>query len=383
MKVFRRIVLGLVVILGLAIGGLFATGNGALLTLGWAFLFGGPSLPFNPDDAVGPPDYSDPKNWAALPGRLGLEDMIPVGAEESATQGNAPVDVFFIHPTGFLTGKSWTFSMDPSTATEENTQWMMANQASAYNGCCNVFAPRYRQANIFAYFKGAEIREEVLGFAYKDIERAFEYFLADYNQGRPFIIASHSQGTHHGARLLKDRIDGTPLADRLVAAYIIGGGIAATHFDDMQDIGLCENATDLHCAVHWDTYSEAVIDDELPDRAGNVCVNPLTWQVDGGLAGKEQHAGAVAVSGNFQVALTGNDAATGVVFEPLGAPIPNMLEAQCRNGVLYITDQSDTPFGSAGGLFGAGNYHGLDYPVFHMDIRENARLRVAAYLDGR
>jgi hypothetical protein len=29
---------------------------------------------------------------------------------------------------------------------------------------------------------------------------------------------------------------------------------------------------------------------------------------------------------------------------------------------------------------GGKNYHGLDYPLFHMDISENARARAAAYL---
>jgi hypothetical protein len=180
-------------------------------------------------------------------------------------------------------------------------------------------------------------------------------------------------------RLLKDKIDGTPLVVRLVAAYIIGGGLSNSQFDDMQEVEVCNSATDLHCAVHWDTYSEVALDEELPDRLGNVCVNPLTWRRDGGLAGRDQHAGAVPVSGSFQVALSGADVASGVVFEPLGAVIPNMLEAQCKDGVLYITDQSDTQFGKVGGSFGGGNYHGLDYPVFHMDIRENAKLRVAAY----
>jgi len=46
---------------------------------------------------------------------------------------------------------------------------------------------------------------------------------------------------------------------------------------------------------------------------------------------------------------------------------------------LFITDQSDTEFGNARLPFGGGNYHGLDYPVFHMDVRENAKLRVATY----
>lgn len=380
MKILRGVLIGIIVLVMLVVGGVFVTGNGPILTLGWAFLFGGPSLPFDPNDAAPPPDYDLPVNWAALPDRQGPEDMMPEGVADQDVQGRAPIDVFFIHPTGYLQGDSWTFSMDPDTSTEENTHWMMANQASAYNGCCNVYAPRYRQANIFAYFKGEEIRDEVLAFAYRDVERAFEHFLAEFNQGRPFILASHSQGTHHGARLLKEQIDGTPLAERLVAAYLIGGGIASSHFDDMQDVELCTNATDLSCAVHWDTYSESVIDQPFPDQVGNVCVNPLTWEVDGGLAGKDRHAGAVPGSGEFQLKLSGKDEATGIIFGPLGAPRPNLLQAQCKDGLLFITDLSDTGFDAAGGSFGGGNYHGLDYPVFHMDIRENAKLRVAAYL---
>ena len=388
MKILKRLLLGIVAVIAVVVGILFATGNAMLLTLGWAFLFGAPPLPFDPQDAVAPPDYAQARNWAALPEREGLEDRVPAGTTAAVEQGSAPVDVFFIHPTGFLRGSSWTFSMNADTATEENTQWMMANQASAYNGCCNVYAPRYRQASIFAYFKGPEIREEVLGFAYQDVARAFDYFLANFNQGRPSIIASHSQGTHHGVRLLKEKIDGTPLIRRMVAAYVIGGGVASAQFDEMKDIGLCADETDLHCAVHWDTYSEAVIEEPINDRIDNVCVNPLTWTVDGGLADRSHHIGAVPVSGDFQVGLSGDDKPSGMVFEPLAAPIPNMLQAQCKDGVLYITDQTGTSFGNAGGSFGGGNYHGLDYPVFHMDIRENAQRRVAEYFasmaaDGR
>jgi hypothetical protein len=383
MKILRGFFIGWSLLLLLIVAVLFATGNGTMLTLGWAYLLGGPSEPFDPADAVQPPDYDREENWAALPTRQGVEDRMPAGISDPDLQGRAPVDVFFIHPTGYLQGNSWTFSMDANTSTEENTQWMMANQASSFNGCCNVYAPRYRQANIFAYIRGTDVRDQVLAFAYTDVARAFDYFLAEYSQGRPFIIASHSQGTHHGARLLKEKIDGTVLAERLVAAYIIGGGIASSDFDNMQDIGLCRDATDLHCAVHWDTYSEAVIDQPLPDNVGNVCVNPLNWTVNGGLASKQEHAGAVPVSGEFQMDLAGSDEATGMVFEPLEAPIANMLQAQCKDGVLFISDQSDTPFGNTGGSFGGGNYHGLDYPVFHMDIRQNAKLRVATFLAAR
>ena len=32
---------------------------------------------------------------------------------------------------------------------------------------------------------------------------------------QPFILAGHSQGSLHGARLLRERVAGTPLSDRL------------------------------------------------------------------------------------------------------------------------------------------------------------------------
>ena len=380
MKILRNITLGLCALVLVALGLIYATGNSMLLTMGWTVAFGGPSLPFDATDVAPAPDYADTANWAALPERAGVEDRMPAGVNDANVQSSSDVDVFFIHPTGYLAGDTWTFFMDPNSKAEENTQWMMANQASAYSSCCKIYAPRYRQANIFAYFRGDEIREQALGFAYQDVERAFQYFLQHYNQGRPFVIASHSQGTHHGIRLLAEVIDKTPLAERLVAAYIIGGGIAQTSFDSMQDVKLCTSATDLACAVHWDTYSEAAIDQPVAANIGNVCTNPLSWELNGGLATTQQHQGAVPASGQFQVELSGSLEATGVTFEPLAAPMPQMLQAQCKNGVLYISDQTDTVFGGQGGSFGGGNYHGLDYPVFHMDIRENAKLRAQTFL---
>ena len=112
--------------------------------------------------------------------------------------------------------------MDLKSGTEENTESMMANMASASNGCCDVYAPRYREANIFAYFGEAGRREEVLNFAYQDVKRAFEYFLGHNNAGYPFVLASHSQCTHHAMRLLKEIIDPSDISHRMVAAYTIG-----------------------------------------------------------------------------------------------------------------------------------------------------------------
>ena len=74
----------------------------------------------------------------------------------------------------------------------------------------------------------------------------------------------------------------------------------------------------------------------------------------------------------------GDDSPQGVVFEPLGRPMPELTWAECRAGILRVADQSGNPLGR---LSLGGNYHGLDYPLFHMDIRKNAVERGAAYLE--
>ena len=62
-------------------------------------------------------------------------------------------------------------------------------------------------------------------FAYRDVEAAFDYFLEQIGPDQPFIIAGHSQGSLHLQTLLFERINGTPTADRIVAAYLIGWGV--------------------------------------------------------------------------------------------------------------------------------------------------------------
>ena len=250
MRWIKRILVTVIALVLVGLAALFLSGNGRMVKLVWDFNFAAPDMPFDPADAVAAPDYSEEKNWGALAHRQDLADIVPEGMMPEVTQGSAPVDVFYVHPTGFLKGSSWTFSMDPNTSTEENTRWMIANQASAYNSCCNVYAPRYRQASIFTYFAVDEpTRDEILGFAYQDVERAFNYFLEHYNQGRPFILASHSQGTHHSIALLQKKIDGTALAERMVAAYIIGGGLKKDDFAGLQDIALCDSPTQLNCPI--------------------------------------------------------------------------------------------------------------------------------------
>ena len=215
-------------------------------------------------------------------------------------------------------------------------------------------------------------------FAYEDVLNSFEYFIRNYNKGRPFIIASHSQGSYHGLRLLKERIDKSELADRMVAAYLIGmSTISDKAVSELKNIPVCDSPGQTGCLIHFATYAEGAPEDEYI-KEKMVCVNPITWKQDGAEGDQELHKGYVPKSGEYNLKFYGSDDAEFVEFKRLESPKVSHTHASCRDGRLFVAKQSDQS-----DFLGEGNYHGLDYLLFHMDIRENVAERVKAFLDQK
>ena len=124
------------------------------------------------------PDYLDKNNWAALPEIDGQQFYIPDNSFD-VVKVNNPVDVFYIHPTGYFE-KTWNSNMDKNRAACERTEIMLGNQASAFNDSCNIYAPEYRQATYYSFFDANKNGKEALDLAYSDIERAFDYFIDNF-----------------------------------------------------------------------------------------------------------------------------------------------------------------------------------------------------------
>ncbi len=347
-----------------------------------------PNHDFDPGHAVPAPNYAGDGSWLAHPRKQDNADLAPDG-ESAISENSASAYVFFIHPTAYLGNAHWMGSLVKGTATEDNRQWMIANQASAFNGCCSVYAPYYREATIHAFFEpNLSNGARALDFAYSDVVRAFAHFISVIPEGSPFIVASHSQGTVHGQRLLQQEIDGTPLADRLVAAYLIGCTIPEDIFDRYYtQIKACNEPNDLRCVVAFDTWREGggPIGASCPNWLGDhyqrstsqwLCVNPLSWLRDELTVDKSRNPGSVPIQNEYNIYLFGEGKAAGLVWSDLQTPIEGAASAQCVDGVLRTNDQTNGAFDK---LTINGYYHGLDYALFYMSIRENARLRAKTW----
>ena len=95
---------------------------------------------------------------------------------------------------------------------------------------------------------------QAMNLAFSDVRAAFLYYLEEHNDGRPFYIASHSQGSCHATRLLEELIDKHECAARLVAAYVLGMGIPLSKFDPgggFSTLHPSSGPLDLQCVIGW------------------------------------------------------------------------------------------------------------------------------------
>lgn len=309
---------------------------------------------FNSTSVPSAPDYSNLYYWAAHPDKDDPSDKVPHASLLNNTS-IPDVDVFFLHPTIYYgKAKNWNADLHDQQLNEKTDQSTILHQASIFNAAGRVFAPRYRQAHLTAFFTSdKQSAAEALDLAYADIADAFRYYLKNWNHGRPIILAAHSQGARHAIHLLKEFFDNTPLREKLVVAYIVGWPVSV---DEFKNIPVCSRPEQTGCFCSWHTVKYGYYPKGFPLGDSIAVVNPLTWFTDQTPAGKEL-----------------ND---GTVLRKFNLIQPGLADAQISNGILW-THKPRFP----GSFFlMKRNYHIADFNFFYADVRTNALQRVKAFL---
>jgi hypothetical protein len=283
-----------------------------------------------------------------------MSDSIPADLSGSYRKLEG-VDVFFIHPTTYTqkTFQEWNASLDDQILNKKTDESATLYQASVFNEAERVYAPRYRQAHISAFYIEKERAKTYFDVAYSDVKNAFLNYLEKDNKGRPFIIASHSQGTVHAGRLIRELIENTALKDQLICAYLIGMPVPDTYFSKLKP---CLDSSETGCFVSWRTYRKGYIPEVIQkENFKAVVINPINWRSTEQLQSKKYNQGAIMQNFNKLV--------------------PRVVDAQVMGNVLW----SCKPDVFGKWLFFKKDFHIGDINLFYQNIRLNVRTRKESY----
>lgn len=212
------------------------------------------------------PDYRSEANWLCRPGRndacaVDLNATI-VNADgstsvETFTPANEPaVDCFYVYPT---VSNDPGVNSDMTPNAEENA--VIASQFARFSAVCRTYAPLYRQVTLTALRNaiatGQPVDPAAGQLAYADVAAAFRYYIEHDNNGRPFVLIGHSQGSRMLQILVQREIDGQPLQQRMLSAMLAGFNSAPENADvggDFRAVPLCRSNTQLGCLITYVSF---------------------------------------------------------------------------------------------------------------------------------
>jgi hypothetical protein len=338
--------------------------------------------------------YADPaENWICRPDLIdACDDSYPlteVAADGATTlepytvAADPPADCFYVYPT--ISGDQ-SFNSD---LVPDNEIGVTRVQAARFNQVCRLYVPVYRSVTIGGLF-GTVDGDFATGWemAYADVLDAWRSYMANDNDGRPVVILSHSQGSFHVTRLLREEIDPDP--DQ--RAVVLSAMLAGTSFQvapgkdvggDTQNMPLCRAADQFGCVI---TFQSFRADD--PPRAGalfgrpgdgteSACTNPAAL---GGGAGQPA---SVFINGDWVSA----DAAVRSAITTDRVGVPGLITTECRvaDGYNYLAvtvngDPAD-PRGDDIPGDGTPNWglHTVDIDISQESLIGLVRTQLAAY----
>ena len=301
-------------------------------------------------------DYSQIDNWLSLP-----------------ENNNKNVDVIYFYPTTF--GKETPSAPNVSDIDDINmrngAKHCLATQASVFEESCNVFAPYYRQISAdFALTLSNDETNELLSYsATHDPAIALDYYFEHYNNGKPFILAGHSQGANILVMLLANYFKEHPEHySKMIAAYVIGYSVTKDYLQENNHLKFAQKANDVGVIISYNTegpnnkgHHNAVV------TPGAISINPLNWKLDETPASASENLGSL----NHK----------GIIVEGFAD-----AQIDLNRGVVVCSSVDPKHYAvpaPADILFGPECYHAFDYGFYYMNLRQNVADRIKAWKINR
>lgn len=297
-------------------------------------------------------DYSLGQNWLCRPDRRDactisrdLTDVAPNGTltVKKFEVAKAPeVDCFYVYPT-----VSYDEAGNSDMVANDEEFRVIEAQFARFGAQCRTFAPLYRQVTLTALralMAGQPITAD-RELNYTDVRDAWNHYLAEDNDGRPFVLVGHSQGTGLLKRLVAEEIDGKPIAKQMLSAMLIGSNIMVAEGKDVggdfKSTPLCRRNDQTGCAISYVSFRDTAPPPAAsrfgkPAKEGLevACTNPAA------LAGTSAELRAAFAAGmSWQMARkTGPWIKDGTIATRY-VGLPGLLSAQCvkKDGANYLS----------------------------------------------
>ncbi len=301
-------------------------------------------------------DYSLAEHWLALP-------IAPVPAY--------PVDVFYLYPTAWTSTDSnpQICAIDEPSMLVQAPQ-VYARQATAFATVGNIYAPFYRQDNL----SSVDRWNVIAGIPTLDATAAFDHYIQNFNDGRPFILVGHSQGSTVLTNILSGYMAQNPaVLGRMIVAYVIGSPITTQFLAANPHLKFATGAADVGVIVSWNTEGPGVPPGTNPVLYGMVglVINPISWTRSTDWVPGSQGLGSFMPS----------QVGTSVVWGPVGQQVCD-AQIDAVNGVLICTT-APLELMDLVGNFSSGIYHPFDIPFYYANLGENAAVRAQSFLSQR
>ncbi len=300
------------------------------------------------------PDYSLSKYWLSLP---------------ASTDKKA--DIFYVYPTAWSKLKK-----SESDICDIDNQLMLEGskitfnaQATAFETTGNIYSPYYRQADISCFTDlSIEGRDSVVGgIPASDVISAFDYYIKNYNKGRPFILAGHSQGSNVLLFLLSKYMKDNPkVYERMIAAYVIGYSVTKDYLAKNPHLKFAENSDDTGVIVSYNTEAPGVTGKNIVLLPGTIAINPINWSREENPASADENLGSLIIDD---------------VWNVKERNVKNFADARVdkNRGAVICSTADAEKLAPANETFPRGVYHSYDYPFYYYNLRENAERRTEAY----
>ena len=305
------------------------------------------------------PDYSDADSWYEIP-----------------AENTKEVDTFFIYPTKYMASNEG----DPDYAPLDNQQMIngIKEQYDKYIGglygeSTNLYIPLYRQASFRVeaevWKKTGNAIPSMSGLPYDDIEDALDYYFENCNNGRPFILAGHSQGSALCLLALQGYFSEHPeYLDRMVAAYAIGFSVTRDYLEENPHLKFATGESDTGVIVSWNTEGIENVEQNAKNIVllpNSVSINPLNWKLDETYASVDENLGSLVT-----LAETGENS-----IQDIGADAQLDLE----RGVV-VTNANIAPIAMPD-LFGPASFHNNENMLYYVNQKENIEKRIDSFLE--